>query len=96
MECICFRAKTAAVPENILKKQARDAKLLALRKAQRDQAKKDRAAARTAAAKNAQTHAEEYAKADKDLVDAKRKAKADGNYYVEAQAKIAFVIRTRG
>merc|ERR1712032_1314216 len=89
-------AKTAAVPENILKKQARDAKLLALRKAQRDQAKKDRAAARTAAAKNAQTYAEEYAKADKDLVDAKRKAKADGNYYVEAQAKIAFVIRTRG
>merc|ERR1739838_768841 len=89
-------AKTAAVPENILKKQARDAKLLALRKAQRDQAKKDRAAARTAAAKNAQTYAEEYAKADKDLVDAKRKAKADGNYFVEGEPKIAFVIRTRG
>merc|ERR1712084_161399 len=82
--------------ENVVKKQARDAKLLALRKAQRDQAKKDRAAKRTAAAANGKKFAEEYAKEDADLIKAKRDAKAAGNYYVEAQAKIAFVIRTRG
>merc|ERR1719367_2139278 len=87
-------AKT--VPENILKKQARDAKLLAFNKAKRDQAKKDRATARKAATANAKKYAEEYAAADKAEIDAKRKAKSEGNFYVPAEAKIAFVIRTRG
>ena len=90
----CFRAKS--VPENILKKQARDAKILAFRKAQREQAKKDRAEARKVAAANAKKYAEEYATADKAEIDAKRKAKAEGNFYVPAEAKIAFVLRTRG
>ena len=90
----CFRAKT--VPENILKKQARDAKLLAFNKAKRDQAKKDRATARKAATANAKKYAEEYAAADKAEIDAKRKAKSEGNFYIPAEAKIAFVIRTRG
>ena len=90
----CFRAKS--VPENILKKQARDAKILAFRKAQREQAKKDRAEARKVATANAKKYAEEYATADKAEIDAKRKAKAEGNFYVPAEAKIAFVLRTRG
>merc|ERR1712060_598155 len=89
-------AKNASVPENILKKEQRDTKLLALRKAQRDAAKKDRAAKRTAATANAKKYAEEYAKEDQGIIDAKRDAKSKGQYYVEAQAKIAFVIRTRG
>merc|ERR1712110_555138 len=89
-------AKNASVPENVVKKQARDAKLLALRKAQRDQAKKDRAAKRTAATANAKKYADEYAKEDQALIDSKRAAKAKGHYFVPAQAKIAFVIRTRG
>merc|ERR1711878_13599 len=55
-----------------------------------------RAEARKAAAANAVKYAAEYAKADKDVIDAKRAAKKAGNFYVEAQAKIAFVIRTRG
>ena len=90
----CFRAKS--VPENILKKQARDAKLLAFRKSQREQAKKDRAAARKAAEANAKKYADEYAASDKAEIDAKRKAKSEGNFYVPAEAKIAFVLRTRG
>jgi large subunit ribosomal protein L7e len=94
---VCFvfyRARV--VPENIVKKQARDAKILADRVKAREQAKKDRAAARKAAGDAAKKYAAEYAKADKDVVDAKRAAKAAGNFYVDAQAKIAFVIRTRG
>ena len=90
----CFRAKN--VPENILKKQARDTKHLAFIKANREAAKKDRAAKRTAASANAKKYADEYAKDDKDVIDAKRAAKKAGNYYIDAQAKIAFVIRTRG
>merc|ERR1712151_1386195 len=63
---------------------------------QRDAAKKDRAAARKLATANAKKYAEEYAAEDKGLIDSKRAAKAQGNYYVDAQAKIAFVIRTKG
>ena len=90
----CFRAKT--VPESILKKQQRDAKLLKHLADQRAAAKKARAEARKTAAANAVKYAAEYEKADRDVIDAKRAAKKAGNFYVEAQAKIAFVIRTRG
>lgn len=90
----CFRAKT--IPENIVKKQQRDAKLLKLLVDKRAADKSARAASRKAAAANAVKYAAEYAKADKDLIDAKRAAKKAGNFYVEAQAKIAFVVRTRG
>ena len=89
-----FRARV--VPENIVKKQARDAKLLKARADARAAAKKDRAAARKVAAENAKKYAAEYAKEDKDVIDAKRAAKKEGNFYVDAEAKIAFVIRTRG
>merc|ERR1719273_3121480 len=84
------------VPENILKKSHRDAKLLKHLADQRAAAKAKRAAARTAAAASATKYAKEYADADKALVDAKRAAKKNGDFYVEAQAKIAFVVRTRG
>merc|ERR1712060_122985 len=78
-------SSTASVPENILKKQQRDSKLLEAMSKARADAKAARAAARTAAAANAAKYAKEYADADK-----------AGNFYVEAQAKIAFVVRTRG
>ena len=79
-----------------MKKQARDAKLLKSRADARAAAKKDRAAARKVAAANAKKYAAEYEKEDKELIDAKRSAKKDGNFFLDAQAKIAFVIRTRG
>jgi len=91
---MCFRARV--VPENIQKKTARDAKLLAARKAEREKAKKDRAAKRAVALKNAEKYAGEYAAADKALIEAKRSAKKAGNFFVEPEAKIAFVIRIRG
>merc|ERR1719510_2846330 len=65
-------------------------------KDQRAAAKAERATARTAAAAAATAYASEYSTADKALIDAKRAAKKAGNFYVEPQAKIAFVIRTRG
>lgn len=89
-----FRARI--VPENIQKKQARDAKVLAALKAKRASDKKERAEKRKVAHDNAKKYAEEYAAADQKLVADKRKAKAEGSFFVEGQAKIAFVIRTRG
>lgn len=87
---------SAGVPENILKKEQRDAKLLKHLSDARAAAKTARAEARKVAAANATKYAAEYATADKALVDAKRDAKKAGNFYVDAQAKIAFVVRTRG
>ena len=89
-----FRAKV--VPENILKKQARDAKLLKALKESREQAKKDRAAARKLAAENAEKYFNEYQKADAALIAAKREAKAKGSFFVEEEPKVAFIIRIRG
>ena len=34
--------------------------------------------------------------ADQAVVDAKRKAKAEGNFFVEAEHKIGFLIRIKG
>lgn len=89
-----FRARV--VPENIQKKQARDAKLVASFKAKREAAKKDRAEKRKQAAANAEKYAKEYAASDLELIKKKRDAKANGNIFVDAQPRIAFVIRTRG
>lgn len=84
------------VPENILKKQARDAKVLKALADSRAKAKKDRADARKVAAANAEKYYKEYTAADEALVKAKRDAKAAGSFYVEGEPKVAFVIRIKG
>jgi len=84
------------VPENILKKQARDAKILKALVDSRAAAKKDRVASRKLAAQNAEKYYNEYTAADAALVKAKRDAKAAGSFYVEAEPKVAFVIRIKG
>jgi len=65
-------------------------------KESRAAAKKDRAAARTAAKANAEKYYKEYTASDAALVKAKRDAKAAGSFYVEGEAKVAFVIRIKG
>jgi large subunit ribosomal protein L7e len=70
--------------------------VLAAAKASREAAKKERAAKRATAAANAEKYAKEYAAVDKALVDGKRAAKAAGNFFVQGESKIAFVVRTRG
>jgi hypothetical protein len=65
-------------------------------KDRRDKEKKERAEKRKAIVANAEKHHKEYTSSQAALVDAKRKAKAAGNFFVEPEAKLAFVIRTRG
>lgn len=84
------------VPENILKKQARDAKLLEVRKKIITKNKTDRATARKAAYASAEKFFNEYQAADAALIKAKRDAKAAGNFFVEDAPKVAFVIRIKG
>ena len=82
--------------ESIRKKAARDAALLALRKKERSDSKAHRAGQRKIIAANAAKYAKEAADADAKLIADKRAAKAAGNFFVESDAKVAFVIRTRG
>ena len=89
-----FRART--IPENILKKQARDKVLKDATIKRRAENKAKRVESRKAFAKNAEAYAKEYAAADAATIKAKRDAKKAGDFYVEPEAKIAFVIRTRG
>jgi large subunit ribosomal protein L7e len=89
-----FRARV--VPENILKKQARDAKTLKALKDSRAAAKVTRKAARAAAYANAEKYHNEYQAADSALVKAKRDAKAAGTFFVEGEPKVALIIRIRG
>ena len=84
------------VPENILKKQARDAKLMEVRKKTITKNKTDRAAARKAAFASAEKFYNEYQAADAALIKAKRDAKAAGSFFVEDAPKVAFVVRIKG
>lgn len=65
-------------------------------KDQRDKAKADRAEKRKVLLANADKYVKEYEGLRQATIDARRKAKAEGNIFVEAEPKIVFVIRTRG
>lgn len=86
----------AVVPERVIKKQKRDADALAALKTKRETARKERVEKR----KVYMSNAEKYYKAENDavaqLVKAKRDARKAGDYFVEAQPKVAFVIRIKG
>jgi large subunit ribosomal protein L7e len=84
------------VPENILKKRSRDAKYAEATKAERERAKSERKEKRELYFKHAEQYFHEYQKHDQDLVQAKRTAKAEGSIFVEPEAKVALVVRTKG
>merc|ERR1719478_2054942 len=84
------------IPENILKKQARDAKLLKARQDGRKAAKTARAKSRKEQFALAEKYFKEYQAADAALVKARRDAKAAGTFFVESEPKVAFVIRIKG
>lgn len=65
-------------------------------KDRRDQERKERAEKRQKLVANAEKYHNEYQTEDRNIIESLRKAKAEGNFYVPAEAKVAFVIRTRG
>jgi len=95
-----FRAakqkKPRVVPENFVKKAARDAAIVKALVEARKARKAAHADKRKAAAAAADKYAKEYKAEDEALVKAKRDAKKAGSFFVEGEAKIAFVIRIRG
>jgi 60S ribosomal protein uL30 len=83
-------------PESVLKKQATQAKIASDASAAAAAARKEKAADKKAAIANAEKYAAEYAAAEKAEIDNRRKAKAEGGFYVPAEPKVALVIRIRG
>lgn len=70
--------------------------MLKAKKESMAKAKKERAEARKVAAANAEKYFKEYQAADEALIKAKRDAKAKGSFFVEAEPKVAFIIRLKG
>merc|ERR1712187_487743 len=86
----------AAVPEALKKKRVLYQAALAKRALAQQNAKKAAVLKRRAIIKRAAAYAKEYAQADRQLIQRKRQAKANGNAYVDSEPKLAFVIRIRG
>jgi large subunit ribosomal protein L7e len=83
-------------PESVLKKQATQAKIAAMAKEQALAAKQKKAADKKQFLANAEKYAAEYAADERAQIENRRKAKAEGGFYVPAQPKVALVIRIRG
>jgi len=89
-------AKKAPVPETVLKAKKTLAQIQADRAAAKAAAKKKAVATRRTVLKRAEKYASEYRKAERNEIRMRRIAKNSGNFYVEPEAKLAFVIRIRG
>jgi large subunit ribosomal protein L7e len=89
-------SKPSFVPESVLKKRKQWDELRKTAKVARKTEKKDSKAKRVTIFKRAEAYVQEYASAEKELVAARRAARATGDFYVDPQAKLAFVLRIRG
>jgi len=85
-----------AVPESVLKRKKRNEKLNSQAVEKRKALKLSRKVSRRAIFKKAEQYAKEYRAQEKSLVKFRRQAKAAGNFFVEPEARLAFVIRIRG
>ncbi|CAI4039202.1 hypothetical protein SMKI_07G1760 [Saccharomyces mikatae IFO 1815] len=89
-------AEKILTPESQLKKskaQQKTAEQVAAERAARKAANKEKRA--IILERNA-AYQKEYETAERDIIQAKRDAKAAGSYYVEAQHKLVFVVRIKG
>merc|ERR1711896_4274 len=84
------------VPESVLKKRKTQEKLAADAKANAAAARKAGKEKRVAMYKSAEKYVKEYRNLAKQRVRMHRQAKAAGNHFVDAEAKLAFVVRIRG
>merc|ERR1711908_201628 len=87
---------TTSVPESVLKKRKTQEKIGAEKAAAAEVAKKERKDKRIAAYKSAEKYVKEYRAVAKQRVRMHRQAKAAGNHFVDAEAKLIFVVRIRG
>jgi len=89
-------AKSVPVPETILKKRknAEQRRERELKRRVTDRKKRDKN--RRIIFKKAEQYIKEYRSKERSLIRFRRQAKKAGNFYVEPESKLAFVIRIRG
>merc|ERR1719498_2390010 len=85
-----------SVPESVLKKQKAQKALVDAAAKSATEAKAARNAGRTQAYNNAKKYAAEYRALAKNQIRMHRQAKAAGNHFVDAEAKLLFLVRIRG
>jgi len=90
------KTATPKVPEVLLKKRKLYADLKARRLRAQVQASKQKKFKRLLIFKRAEQYASEYKKQEREVIRLKRSAKLRGNYFVEAEPSLAFVMRIRG
>lgn len=84
------------VPESYLKKRRRNAEKLEREKKKRLEAAKKNKLKRGQIFKRAEKYIREYRAQERSLLRFRRTAKRAGNFYLESEPKLAFVIRIRG
>jgi len=89
-------AKLPAVPETILKRRKRQAENRANRAKEAIKLKVARKHKRATIFKRAEKYAKEYQDQERDEIRLRREARKEGNYYVPADPKLAFIMRIRG
>jgi len=89
-------AEGAAVPEKVQLKIARNTALGEEKEKAIAAKKKDCEEQRASLKKRTQEYEKEYAEHEKKLVDLRREAKIGGNFFVEPEAKLLFVVRIVG
>ncbi|RPA78972.1 60S ribosomal protein L7 [Ascobolus immersus RN42] len=85
-------AEQILVPETLLKKR----KAQEQQKEQQAAALAEKKATREVIFKRAETYVKEYRDAEREKITLARNAKKEGNFYVEDQPKLVFVIRIKG
>ncbi|KAJ3333021.1 60S ribosomal protein L7 [Blyttiomyces sp. JEL0837] len=90
------RKKLPTVPESVLKKRKTLEKIQADRAARLVESKKDAKNKRKVIFKRAEQYVKEYRSKERDEIRLRRAAKANGSFYVPAEAKLAFVVRLKG
>ncbi|KAJ1928645.1 60S ribosomal protein L7 [Tieghemiomyces parasiticus] len=83
-------------PETVLKNRKVNAEQAAQRKAERAELTKKRAETSKVIFKRAEQYLQEAMQAERALVSARREARATGNFFVEAEPKVFFVVRIKG
>merc|ERR1712055_281196 len=89
-------AAVPSVPVTLLKRQKNIERAQAARTIAAQKKKKALKAKRGVIFKRAMSYAKEYRAKERDEIRLRRMAKRDGNFYVPAEAKLAFVIRICG
>jgi len=84
------------VPETILKKRKTVQKLKAERATKLQQDIAAAKAKRKVIFKSAEKYVKEYRDQQRQLIQMKRQARAHGNFYADAEPRLAFVVRIRG